>query len=368
MMLAEDLYFVWKYTEVDRAFWMEHLEGFLPARIIDAHTHIFPAHLRRWPMTEQMRRQYWVNEVAEPIDAATTHRCIETVFHGRDVRCLAFGSPSLDFDLPALDEYVRGECRRRGWWSLAILDPSWTAEQLEAELDKPGVIGVKPYYALLGRTPHTRDQYLESSIFEFLPHRHLEVLDARRSWVTLHVPRAGRLAHPDNIREVLEIRTRYPGVTLVVAHFGRCYTEPHARAALPQLAGQEGLYFDNSAVLNPAVHRLALGLLGPSRVLYGTDNPVFYMRGRQKWEGQTYINLTSHPFHFNRQRESPQVEATYTLYMYEALRAIRDACADLRLTDTDVKAIFHDNAQKLIQSILQAKTKSGDEGNHHVGK
>ena len=356
---TEDLYFVWKYTEVDRAFWREHLEGFLPARIIDAHTHVFPAHLRRWPMTEEMRRQYWVNEVAEPIDAATAQHCIETAFPGRGVQCLGFGSPNLDFDLPAVNEYLRAECLRRGWWSLSLLDPSWTVQQLEAELRKPGVIGVKPYYTLLGRTPHTRDYYLESSILDFLPHRALEVLNARRSWVTLHVPRAGRLADPRNVREVLEIHSRYPDITLVIAHLGRCYTEPHAQAALPQLAGQKGLYFDNSAVLNPAVHRVALELLGPERILYGTDNPVFYMRGRQRWEGQTYVNLTSHPFHFNRRRESPRIEATYTLYKYEALRAIRDACTDLKLNDTEVKAIFHDTAQGLIQLVLRAKTGQG---------
>ena len=351
MTETKSLYFVWKYTDVDRAFWREHLEDFLPAQIIDAHTHIFPSHLRRCPVTEEMRRQYWVNEVAEPIDAATAQHCTETVFPNRLVRCLAFGSPSLDYDIPAVNEYVRGECLHRDWWSLAMSDPSWSTERLETELGKPGVIGVKPYYTLLGHSPQTRDQYLEAGIFDFLPHRHLEVLNARRSWVTLHVPKAGRLAHPDNIRQVLEIRERYPDITLVIAHLGRCYTEPVARAALPAFTGCHGLYFDNSGVLNPAVHRLAMELLGPSRILYGTDNPVFYMRGRQKWQGQQYVNLTNHPFHFNRQRESHDIEAAYTLYMYEALRAIRDACADLKLDKMDVRAIFYDNALRLIQSI-----------------
>jgi hypothetical protein len=273
------------------------------------------------------------------------------------VRCLAFGSPDLDFDIPAVNEYVRVECLRRHWRSLVVSDPSWTAEQLAAELSKPGVVGVKPYYTLLGYSPDTRDTYLESSIFDFLPHRHLEVLDAKMAWVTLHVPKAGRLAHPDNIREVLEIRDRYPNVTLVIAHFGRCYTEGHARAAFPPLTARQGIYFDNSAVMNPAVHRLALELFGPRRVLYGTDNPVFYMRGRQRWEGQTYTNHTNHPFHFNRQRESPDIEAAYTLYMYEALRAIRDACRELRLSPADVKAIFHDNAQGLMRSAGAGGTK-----------
>jgi len=316
--------------------------------VFDAHQHVSPAHLRQHPMTEPMRRQMWVNELTEPIDAPTAQRCIQTVFPGRQVPCLMFGTPNLDYNLEGLNEYVRSESGQRGWVCLSLLRPEWSADRLAAELDKPGVIGVKPYYTLIARTPDTRDRYLESSIFDFLPHAALEVLNDRGSWVTLHVPRAGRLAHPQNLSEIREIRRRYPRVILVIAHFGRCYTEVHARQALPVLADDPGLYFDNAAVLNTAVHRLALECLGPHRILYGSDNPIFYMRGRQGWEGDQYINHTSHPFHFNAHREPPPVEAGYTLYMYEALRALRQACDDLGLSVDQVRAVLHDNAQRLV--------------------
>ena len=69
------LYFVWDYNDVDRAFWAEHLEDWLPRRMLDAHTHIMDARFRLQPMTETMRRQYWVNEMLEPIDAPTAERC-----------------------------------------------------------------------------------------------------------------------------------------------------------------------------------------------------------------------------------------------------------------------------------------------------
>ena len=58
------LHHVWEYNDVDRAFWAEHLAGWLPRRIIDAHTHLADAALRVTPMTEQKRRQHWVNEVS----------------------------------------------------------------------------------------------------------------------------------------------------------------------------------------------------------------------------------------------------------------------------------------------------------------
>lgn len=356
-MSAEPLHFLWSYTDVDRAFWAEHLEPWLPQQIIDAHTHVADPRLRLAPMTETMRRQYWVNEVFEPIDAPTAERCHQTVFPNRHVRCLAFGVPDLDFDLDAGNTYLQQECPPRGWHSLAVIRPQWPQEKITQLLDAPGVIGVKPYYALISPNRQTRDAHLEASIFEFLPHHVLEIVNDRHAWVTLHVPKAGRLGHPDNLREVREIRRRYPNIVLVIAHLGRCYTEPHALEALPHFADDPGLFFDTSAVLNPASHRIALQTFGPGRVLYGSDNPILYMRGRRQYHDRTYLNRTSYPFHFNKDREPPEIEATYTLYMYKDLRALQQACQQLGLTArSHLEAIFHNNAARLIDAILARKT------------
>ena len=75
------------------------------------------------------------------------------------------------------------------------------------------------------------------------------------------------------------------------------------------------------------------------------------MRGRRQFRGRTYINRTNYPFFFNRDREPPEVEADYTLYMYEDLRAIRRACEQLGLDRSAVEAIFHGNASRLIDLV-----------------
>jgi uncharacterized protein len=353
-MSSTPLHHVWQYTDVDRAFWLEHLDPWLPQRIFDAHTHSTERRFRSKPMSEEKRRQYWINEVAESIDAADADRCHRLVFPGRDVSCLMFGEPALESDIEGNNANLPTECIRYGWHCLAIAVPQWSAERLARDLDRPQVLGVKPYYTLIGSDATTRDRYLEASIFDFLPRHQLELLNERRAWVTLHVPKADRLGHPDNLREIREIRRRYPHVTLVIAHLGRNYTLPHARQSLPQLADDEGLFFDLSAVLNPDVLQFAIRTFGPSRLLYGTDNPVFYMRGRQQWRGTSYVNRTDYPFHFNRERELPEIEARYTLFMYEALRAIKQACEAVQLRRDEVEAIFHGNAQRLIDAIPSA--------------
>ena len=126
--------------------------------------------------------------------------------------------------------------------------------------------------------------------------------------------------------------------------------------ALPELAEDPGLFFDTSAVVNPVSHRIALEHLGVQRLCYGSDNPIFYMRGRRQYRDRTYINRTSYPFHFNRDREPPEIEAAYTLFMYEDLRAIKLACEELGISATsDINALFHDNAARLIAGILERK-------------
>jgi len=350
------LHYVYDYNDVDRAFWNEHLASWLPDRIFDAHTHVMDPALRLEPMTDAMRRQYWVNEVLEPIPAPTAEHCCQTVFPNRDFSCLAFGMPDLDFDLDRGNVYVQQECAKRNWRSLAVIRPQWSQEKLAALLDLPGVIGVKPYYSLISTNRDSRDAHLEAGIFDFLPHHLLEVINARRAWVTLHVPKAARLGHPDNVREIRELRRRYPDIVLVIAHLGRCYTEAHALEALPQFADDPGLYFDTSAVINPASHRVALEHFGPKRILYGSDNPVMYMRGRRQYKDRSYINRTSHPFAFNKEREPSEVEASYTLFMYEDIYAIKQACADLGITDRrQIELIFHDNAASLVKRVEKAK-------------
>lgn len=347
-MDAIPLYYVWKYTDVDRAFWKEHLEDWMPEEIFDAHSHVNEPRFRIEEVTDELRRQYWVNEVGEPIGAADAARCDEIVYPGRKLSKLVFGFPMLSYDIEASNRALQEECAKRGWYRLTVTRPQWTVEQVAAELDRPGVLGVKVYYALISHDAISRDKHIEAGIFEFLPRHQLELLDQRGAWVILHVPKAGRLGHPDNISQIKQIRRDYPNIILVIAHLGRSYTLAHAAEALPQLAADDGLFFDNSAVLNPEVHRHAINVLGAERILYGTDNPIFFMRGRRQWKGRSYVNRTSYPFYFNRDREPAEIEAGYTLYMYEALLAIKRSCEELKLSRRQVEGILCKNAQRLV--------------------
>ena len=354
--MGKHLHFVWEYNDRDRKYWDEHFESRLPHSIIDAHIHLDCAEFHYEEMTDEMRRQYWVSEVNSPLTAEELDYADRLVYPGRDVQHLVFGFPSLELDIDRSNDYISAQASKRHWPALTMLIPQWTPDRLEKELAKPNIIGVKPYYALIGRSPETRDEYIEANIFDFMPHPLLEVLNDKRAWVTLHVPKAGRLPDPNNILQIKELRKRYPDIILVIAHIGRCYSKEHAVEGISQLAEDEGLYFDSSAVINPEAHTAALKLIGPDRLIYGSDNPIFYMRGRRQIEGLKYINRTSYPFFFNKVREPEDVEKNYTLMMYEDINSVLSACDVCGCGEAgDIEKIFHGTAKRLISRAMNGK-------------
>jgi len=350
-----------EYTDVDRRFFEERLEPLLPERIFDAHRHVqLSEHLDE--TQERFERGSFPEGIAGPESVEQARLGYETMFPGREVEMLAFGSPQSNCDCAANNAYISDAFSPAGGAhvpapqdgggsaGLALSRPAWSARRLLEELRRPAIIGIKPYERLIDGFEGG-----DVSIFEFCPHEHLELLDELGGWLTLHLPRKERLADWANIEEILELRARYPKVVLVIAHLGRSYAGRYAREGFPPLADDPGILFDNSAVLNPAVHALAFDRLGPGRIMWGSDQPVFYMRGRRRWEGDRYINLTSGDYTWNTDREPPEVEATYTLSLYEAMAACLDTLMGLGYGEAEIGAVFHDTARCLVDEVLARK-------------
>ncbi len=336
-------------NDVDREFWAERLDPFLPEKIFDAHRHVMlPEHADPEPPTDKPTR--FPDEIAGPESLGQAALGNSELFPGRSVSYLAFGSPSRTSHPQENNAYLSEGLIGTESAALALTPPTWDAEKLLAQLRQPRIIGIKPYQSLI---PGFDGE--DVSVFDFCPHEHLEVLDELGGWLTLHIPRKERLADPSNIAEILEIRRRYPRIVLVIAHLGRSYAGGYARKGFPLLAEDEGILFDTSAVLNPAVFALALDRFGPERLMFGSDQPIFYMRGRRRWEGDRYINLTSGNYSWNTEREPPEVEATYTLSLYESMAACIDTCWALGFGETELQAIFHDNARRLVDRLLVEK-------------
>jgi len=328
--------------EIDRKVYDEELSPRLPSKIIDMHVHIGLAeHIG--PITEERKKSNWAYEVGLSQSWEELRGNLGMLFPGREVEVLAFGVPLREVDLELNNAYVlsglRDPANRAN--GLLVTRPEWPARMID-EAIRAGFAGIKPYPDLAPSGDP------EPGIHEFLPREHLEALEQHRAILTLHLPRKGRLADPDNIREIRRISRDYPHVKIILAHIGRSFCLPTAQRGLPALAGLPNVWYDISAVMNADVIAYALETVGEDRLLYGSDLPITLIHGYREHVGETYINYTDGDFSWNTNRKPPEVEAMYTYYLYQELRALLAAVERLGLGKAVLERVMYANAAELL--------------------
>ncbi|MBN1675568.1 MAG: GNAT family N-acetyltransferase [Kiritimatiellae bacterium] len=335
---------------VDSRFYDERLRDFLPAKIIDMHTHV-------WRQADRPRRRGrkapkppWPSLVARenPIeDLLETYRLL---LPGKQVTPVIFSSAGRDDDLDRLNGYIRACARTHRLPALLYATPAWSGPELERRMRIGKFVGVKVYLSLApAHIPAS-----EVRIFDFLPHHQLEALN-KHGWIAmLHIPRTLRLRDPVNLAQMLEIEKRYPRVKLIVAHVGRAYCESDVGRAFDVLADTERMLFDFSANTNAAVFEQLIRAVGPGRILFGSDLPILRMRMRRICERGVYVNLVPKGLYGDltgvaHMREvSGKAADRLSFFLYEELDAFRRAARKTQLTDSQVEDVFHNNAARLL--------------------
>ncbi|MBI3945114.1 MAG: amidohydrolase family protein [Armatimonadetes bacterium] len=338
---------------VDRAFYESRLRDFLPARIIDMHTHVWLSRFRAAQPRGPRRTVTWPGRVAaeSPIeDLLETYRLM---FPDKRVTPLIFSSVSPGGDLDAANAYISECARRHALPALIWTRPQWSAAELEARVQAGGFLGAKSYLSFADPALGVND----ISIFDFLPPHQLDALD-RHGWIAmLHIPRDGRLRDPVNLEQMREIERRWPGVRLIIAHVGRAYCPEDVGNAFEALAETRRLSFDISANTNARVFAQLIRAVGPRRILFGSDLPILRMRTRRVCEAGNYVNLVPRGLYGDvsgdshmREVEDDEAERL-TFFMYEEIDAFRRAAIETGLKREDVEAVFFGNAARLLEEV-----------------
>jgi predicted TIM-barrel fold metal-dependent hydrolase len=342
---------LFEVRDIDRRFYQERLAGFLPAKILDFHTHVW---LKEFQVKAPVaaRGPTWPRRVAEDNSIEDLLETYRLLFPGHEVTPLVFGWPERDTDLELTNAYTSQAAQANGYPSLLVTSPEWTAQQLEERVLAGGFLGLKPY---LNQAP-THIPSAEITVYDFLPRAHLEVANAHGWIVLLHIPRPARLRDPLNLAAMLEIERLYPNAKLIYAHIGRAYCVEDIGDALDVLAGTERLSFDFSANVNPTVMERVLRTFGPQRLIFGSDLPIVRMRMRRICENGRYINLVP-PGLYGDVRDDPQMREvtpeegeTLSFFLYEELFAFRCAAEAAGLSAADVEDVFYNNAARLWMS------------------
>lgn len=328
--------------EVDRLIYESEIAPWLPPEIIDIHTHIG---LREncGPISRDRQAQNWALEVGLWQSWTQLRETYASLFPRQRVSALVFGTVLPEADFTSENAYVMDGARdtRNKAWALFATRPEWSARMIEDAMSS-GFLGIKPYPDLAPQAT------TEVSICDFVPRDHLKILNEFGGILMLHLPRKARIADPDNIRELLEIAESYPSIKLIVAHIGRAYCLPTAKKGLPPLVDAKGIYFDTAANVNPEVFQYALEIVGPDRILFGSDLPIMLMRGTREHDGEKYANFTNGSYSWNTNRRSSEEEAGYTYFIYEELRALIRACEATGYGKDTFRKIMYANARDLL--------------------
>ena len=330
-------------TPLDAAIFEQEIRPWLPPVVFDAHVHVsLKEHCG--PVSAERFKQIWAMEVGIDQSWECLRANYATLFPGIEVQSLVFGGVYYELDISKENAYVLRGALDPANQSLAlyVIKPDESPGAIQKAISD-GFIGIKPY-------PDLSPSGIEDcSVFDFLPHEHLRVLNQLKGVLMLHISRPGRIADADNVREILDINDRYPDIRIILAHVGRAFCLPTAEKGLPQLADRPGILTDISANLNADVFAFAIETLGVDRILFGSDLPITMMRGVREHVGEKYINYTDQPYSWNTNRKPPEEESTYTFYLYEELRALISAAKQTCIGVAGVHKIMNENAQALLK-------------------
>ncbi len=328
-------------NDTDRRLLGKAADGFVPEEVFDVHTHLF--HTRHFaagkrPAFLDEDRGHGMRDFQE---------AMSRWMPGRKVEGLFFGYPSTGNDRAGENDWVRsqveplaGTTRSR---ALVLAAPADDPEEARRLLGTGVFIGIKPY-RLYADVPDTREAEIES----FAPEWMWELCHDHDGIMVLHIMLAGGITDPRNAEAIRRLCRRYPRCRLVLAHIARSFCHRHARDGLHAVADLENVAVDTSAVTQAGAFAAALRILGPRRVLWGSDYMVSELRGSCVTQGDGFTWIYSD----DESAAKLTVFGQYTLVGIESLLCLREACEDTGMTQGDIEDIFQRNALRLVSGRM----------------
>lgn len=336
-------------TEADRKLYDEELRDFLPETIVDLHSHLaVPGSMAR-PSAERLAR-YWVLRLPMEQTAEEFLEAYQLLLPGKCVSASAFAMPLVESDIQLQNRCVLQASRSHPGriFPFLVVTPEMTEASIERSLDE-GFVGLKPYPDFV-----SSDHPGEERIAEFLTPSMCAVADRRKLPVILHISRSRRFADKENLADLIQIANQYPGMRLVVAHFGRSYTPMYLEKGLEALGSKDLWWYDFSAVTNPEVFRLALQNIPHERICFGFDNPLMLSRGYYDFPAADRYQVHIHGYNLASDAHPPLA--------YQILLGFKKAAVDLGISRASLQKIFHTNALAVLGGDIPPGCRPGSGG------
>ncbi len=336
------------YTDADRAIFQDEFEDWLPRRLFDAHTHIFPADVVKPNSDREFRSIYSKFGGCHTLEHFEA--CVRRALPGREVSHLSFSTPGFHIDIEKAARYSGSISDHRTRFALALVTPQCPLEDVKRRIERYRLLGYKPYRNMVaGKTGEAVE------IYDMLTREQLEYANARGLILMLHIPKARRLADPTNQKQMVELCRRYPNLKVIFAHVGRAYYLRCIEGMLDGIAACPNAYVDTSPICDPDILAYVWTHFPRERVLFASDAPVGWVPGKAVEVNHQYAYLTGENVRLGSAIYDAEHAVTFTLFYYEQLRAARKAAERLGLSCREIEAYFYENAAALVKAVDAAQ-------------
>lgn len=333
---------VLELNDLDRRIWNEELDGFVPDKIFDAHTHIYRWAFNTDPDKHSGPLRNFVQPAFEDAGWNLLDECDELLMPGRKVERLSFPFPySNGCDFEGSNEFIAGEVKSHPEsGALMLVHPEMTGDDIEAAVEQHGFLGLKPY-----RFFSSTGDYVHCRITDFLTEHQIAVADRLGLLIMMHLSKPDGISDPQNLDDLESLTTKYPRARWILAHCARAYSSWPIERAGNRLRDMPNTWFDTSSVCESDAIEALIRTVGIERVMYGSDDvPVGVLRGKYIAFGYGWAYLSEQNHNLNL----THCDGRMTFTRFEQLRAMKRASRATGLTDKQVEALFHDNAVSLI--------------------
>lgn len=318
----------------------DRFKNFIPGEVFDIHVH--PYNASHFPKGEWA----FLNDIQQ-LGCADHRKAMQRYMPVRKIHGLYFGLPRKTADRDKMNVWVAEEVQQNGTIHSRALtvvspgdDPVKVAEQLRNEM----FCGIKVYHCYA-----SRNDTMNAGLTEYAPEWMWELLNEMNGVLMLHIVKDNAIDDSDNQLQIRRLCKAYPKVKLILAHNARSFNYRNARNGLYSVADLENVVVDTSAICETESFKAALKILGPQRILWGSDFGVSEMRGRCITTANRFFWL--HPELIDPKYQSPG-QSNMTLIGIESLLALKESCDDTGLNRSDLNDIFLNNALRLLRPHL----------------
>jgi len=328
----------------DRQIYEREFRDWLPEKIFDSHVHAFDE--SNFQTGYNMPEKSCFQKFGGTFTLEQCMEIAEVLLPDQEFSMNCFGNPDEEADLEAACKYTGEISDNKRVFGMALVSPKDNIETVKHRIKDYGLVGYKPYRNFVNWM-----DYEDVTIFDMLSPEQMEFANEKGLAITFHIPKAARLADPCNQKQMVEICQRYPNAKIIFAHIGRAYFMNNIIGFLDKINKCKNAYMDTSMVSHPGVLEYAFNNFPRERIVFGSDAPIAFLRGKSVEINDQYAYLMGENYAIGSTIYDADKIVQFTTFFYEQLRGLKEATTKAGFSRRELENFFYNNIYNLLSGI-----------------